>query len=193
MKKKIGITGGIASGKSVIAGILSTFGYPVFYSDTVAKEIVNTDAHLKSQLIKILGADAYSKNMLNRKFVADKVFNDQNLLTQINALIHPAVRRKFDEWCSKQEPEIIFNEAAILFETDSYKRFDATILVVAPEETRIKRAIQRDDANREDVLNRINKQWPDEKKILLADFVVMNDEKHPVIKQLEKIISELEN
>lgn len=193
MKKKIGITGGIASGKSVVARILSSIGYPVFYSDTVAKELVNTDPFLKSQLIKLLGADAYSENKLNRKFVADKVFSDQNLLTELNALIHPAVRKKFDQWYSEQESDIVFNEAAILFETDSYKRMDATILVVAPEETRISRAIQRDDASREDVLNRMNKQWSDEKKISLADFVLVNDEKHPVIKQLEKIIAELEN
>ncbi len=193
MKKKIGITGGIASGKSVVARILSSIGYPVFYSDTVAKELVNTDPFLKSQLIKLLGADAYSENKLNRKFVADKVFSDQNLLTELNALIHPAVRKKFDQWYSEQESDIVFNEAAILFETDSYKRMDATILVVAPEETRISRAIQRDEASREDVLNRMNKQWSDEKKISLADFVLVNDEKHPVIKQLEKIIAELEN
>jgi len=193
LKKKIGITGGIASGKSVVARILSSIGYPVFYSDTVAKELVNTDPVLKSQLSKLLGADAYSENKLNRKFVADKVFADQNLLTELNALIHPAVRKKFDGWCSEQESDIVFNEAAILFETDSYKRMDATILVVAPEETRISRAIQRDEASREDVLNRMNKQWSDEKKISLADFVLVNDEKHPVIKQLEKIIAELEN
>jgi dephospho-CoA kinase len=191
LKKKIGITGGIASGKSVVARILSSIGYPVFYSDTVAKELVNSDPFLKSQLIKLLGADTYSENKLNRKFVADKVFADQNLLTELNALIHPAVRKKFDEWCSEQQSDIVFNEAAILFETDSYKRMDATILVVAPEETRISRAIQRDDASREDILNRMNKQWPDDKKISLADYVVLNDENHPVIKQLEKIISEL--
>lgn len=191
--KRIGITGGIASGKSLVSRIILTFGYPVFNSDSVAKELINVDSQLKRQLIKLLGPEIFTENKLNRKLVADKVFKDQNLLEELNALIHPLVREKFHDWCGKQKSTLVFNEAAILFETATYKRMDANILIVAPEEMRIKRAIKRDDTIREDVLIRMNKQWSDEKKISLADFILVNDEKLPVIKQLEKIISELEN
>jgi dephospho-CoA kinase len=186
--KKIGVTGGIASGKSLICRILEEIGHPVFYSDRVAKDIIRTDNVIKRQIIELFGEASYFGDQLIASHIASLAFTDPLLLDKMNQIIHPAVRRVFDVWCEKQNKHIVFNEAAILFETGAYRKFDATLLVTAPMEIRIKRAMFRDNSCREEVTQRISKQWPDEKKIPLASYVLNNDDATPIIKQLEDFL-----
>ncbi len=189
--KKIGITGGIASGKSLISRIFEEMGYPVFYSDIVSKRLVNSSEELKSALIDLLGAASYMEGKLNRSYVAKKVFSEPKLLEQVNRAIHPEVREAFTDWCASQVSELVFNEAAILFETGTYVNFDSTILVTAPLETRINRAIIRDKSTHVDVVSRIEQQWSDEKKIPLASYVILNDDETPLIRQVEQVLLSL--
>lgn len=186
--KKIGITGGIGSGKSTVSKIIETLGFPVFYSDEVAKNILNTDNQLKQKIINLFGDQAYLNNHLNRPFIASKIFNDKDLKNQLNQIVHPAVRIAFENWSNKQNANLIFNEAAILFETGSYKNFDKNILITADLETRVARVMKRDNCSRDEVLQRINNQWSDEQKIKLADFVIHNNDDSRLIVQVEEIL-----
>ena len=189
--KKVGITGGIASGKSLLAKIFEEIGFPVFYSDRVSRKLVNESEGLRQSIIELLGSESYSDGKMNNAYVAKIIFNNPQLLEKLNRIIHPEVRKTFLDWCTKQTADIVFNEAAILFETGAYANFDATILVTAPLEIRINRAIIRDKSNREDILKRIEQQWTDEKKIPLASFVLVNDNQTPFIQQVEALIYSL--
>jgi dephospho-CoA kinase len=188
---KIGLTGGIGSGKSVVAKILSAMGYPVYYSDVRSKFITETDPEIRTGLIYLFGQEVFDEKGLNRSFLAKMIFNDDEKRLAVNQLIHPKVRADFDHWVEQQNSTIVFNEAAILFETGAYKRFDKNVLVSAPTEVKIKRVIKRDNTFREEVLSRMSKQWSDEKKIPLADIVIINDDRSPLIAQVEKMIVEL--
>lgn len=191
--KRVGITGGIGAGKSIVCRIIHTLGYPVFYSDVEAKEILNTNADVIQSIIAVFGEEAYMDGQLNRSFIAKIVFNNQELLTKINSIVHPAVGAAFVNWAENQSAELVFNEAAILFETGGYKRNHANILVTADAETRIERVMKRDNLSREAVLNRMDKQWPDDKKEKLADYVVYNDNQHMLIPQVIELIAKLKN
>lgn len=172
--KTVGLTGGIGSGKSTIAKMFQELGVSVYIADDRAKYLMSTDATVKKQIVALLGEEAYVEEVLNRPFIASKVFNNTSLLHQLNSIVHPAVGRDFIDWKDKQLGSYVVKEAAILFENDGYKQCDVTILVTAPLETRIDRVLQRDDITREAILNRIANQWPDEEKIPLADFVIEN-------------------
>ncbi|MDG1347312.1 MAG: dephospho-CoA kinase [Crocinitomicaceae bacterium] len=185
----IGITGGIGSGKSLVAKILETLKYPVFYSDSEAKNIVRSNDEVQNEIIRIFGPEAYLQGEYNRPFVAEKVFANQELLTQLNQLIHPAVRAAFDEFCDKSKAEIVFNEAAILFETGTYKSFDAVILVCSPEKLRVERLMKRDNASKEEIQARMNKQWSDDKKKKLTNLIIENDEKSSILEQIDEILT----
>ncbi|MDG2465303.1 MAG: dephospho-CoA kinase [Crocinitomicaceae bacterium] len=185
----IGITGGIGSGKSLVAKILETLKYPVFYSDSEAKNIVRSNDEVQNEIIRIFGPEAYLQGEYNRPFVAEKVFANQELLTQLNQLIHPAVRAAFDEFCDKSKAEIVFNEAAILFETGTYKSFDAVILVCSPEKLRVERLMKRDNASKEEIQARMNKQWSDDKKKKLTNLIIENDEKSSILEQIHEILT----
>ncbi len=187
----IGITGGIGSGKSIVAKILETIGHPVFYSDAVAKELMQSNAELKSEIIAHFGIEAFCDGELNRAFIATKIFSNPQDKEVLNELVHPKVRAKFVEFAVTHANKLIFNEAAILFETGAYCSYDKTILVTAPRELRIIRVMERDMCSREDVENRMKNQWEDDKKISLADYCIENDEQQPVIVQLETIVNEL--
>lgn len=189
LQLKIGLTGGIGSGKSTVARVLEAMGYPVFYSDNVSKELVNTDVEIRNGLIDLVGEQVYNHDFLNREYLAQRIFSDDALRIKVNALIHPRVRLAFSEFAVQQASHLIFNEAAILFETGAHTKFDKTLLVVAPLELRIARVMERDKCSRENVLERIGKQWTDDKKKALADFVIVNDDKKGVLSQLESIIS----
>jgi dephospho-CoA kinase len=191
--KKIGITGGIGSGKSVIGKILSLKGFPVFHSDTEAKRLMSEDPKVIAEIKQLFGEEAYTDNHLNRSFLADKIFNHPELKSKINSIVHPAVRRAFESFSQNHKDTLVFNEAAILFETGSYKNFDANILVVADESLRIKRVMERDNASLKSVQERMKNQWPDKKKIALADFTIENNDSNLLVPQLEKIIKELES
>ena len=137
--KKIGIAGGIGSGKSIVAKILETMNYPVYYSDERSKELVDTDLEVKEQFIKLIGTEVYQNGKLNRPFLAKQLFSNDDLRFKINEIIHPKVRNAFNLWSEKQTTSLVFNEAAILFETGGYKSLDCTILVTAPIELKIQR------------------------------------------------------
>jgi len=190
-QKKVGVTGGIGAGKSIVCRILSAMGYPVFNSDLQARSIINTDPSVKKEVISLFGEEAYHQNELDRKYIAKCVFNNKSLLTQLNNIVHPAVRREFSSWAKAQDASLVFNEAAILFETGTYKQYDAMLLVTASESTRIERVMERDQVSEEEVRKRMNKQWADEKKIPLADFCIENDKEKMLIPQVLETVSKL--
>jgi dephospho-CoA kinase len=190
-KKLIGITGGIGAGKSIVCSIIHTTGYPVFYSDKAAKNILNSDDNAKAQIRNVFGEKSYLNNELNRSYISEKIFNDEKLLNAINEIVHPAVRQAFAKWAEEQSTDLVFNEAAILFETGAYKLYDANVLVVAPESIRIARVMERDRISEQAVRARINKQWPDAAKIKLADHLITNDNTEMLIPQVLDLIAKL--
>ena len=186
--KSIGITGGIGSGKSLVCKIIEKLGYPVFYADEAAKKLMIDDQSLKSELIHLLGEDAYLNNQLNRTFIAEKIFKNNQLKKGVSDLVHPAVYRAYENWKKMQNSDLVFNESALLFETGSYKSFDATILVTANRETRIERVMKRDNLSRETVLERMSHQLDDVSRQKLCDFEIVNDEQKPLIPEIIKIL-----
>jgi dephospho-CoA kinase len=190
--RHIGLSGGIGSGKSTVAKALEHMGYPVFYSDEEAKKLYATHPSLKNELIALLGKESYQNGAFQKHLLATKLFENPDLKEQIAALVHPLVRERFNKWALQQTTDLVFNEAAILFETGAYKLFSATILVVAPLETRIQRVQKRDGLSREAVLSRIENQWADSEKINLTPYVIINDGQ-PLLQQIEDIIAQLKS
>lgn len=189
--KLIGITGGIGSGKSTIAKVFMSIGYPVYNSDTRAKELINSNEELINSIKLSFGDDLYNSQGLDRKKMASIVFNNPEKLELLNSIIHPAVGKDFEKWIDLQNTSFILKEAAILFETGIYKSLHKIILVSAPQETRIERVIKRDNTNREEVLSRMNNQWSEEKKTELADYVIDNSGNKLVIPQVLEIIKQI--
>lgn len=182
---KIGITGGIGSGKSTICHFFATLGIPVFNADKEAKRIMNESSLIRSKMIMNFGKDIYLPNQtIDRKRLADLIFNSPSLIKKVNAIIHPEVRNYFFKWCDQQQSPYIIHEAAILFESGFYEMMDFTILITAPEQERIERVMKRDHITTEKVKERISKQWTDEEKIKLADKTINNDNQELVIPQL---------
>ena len=186
--KRIGITGGIGAGKSLVAEIIKAMGYPVYNSDERAKELTDSNPKIKEGLIHLFGEEIYQNGTLNKFALAQAIFSDESLREKVNALIHPIVREDFNLWALAQNNSLVFNESAILFETGSFKNFDAIILVYAPKELRIKRIMKRDNCSENEVLKRMNSQFSDEEKYQLTEFRVLNDEQTPLLVQVEKII-----
>ena len=191
--KTVGLTGGIGSGKTTIATMFNELGIPIYIADIEAKKLTNSSEEIKAELLKILGDKAYDEDGLNRKYVADQIFNDAELLKKVNKVIHPQVTKHFKNWAKQQSEAYCIKEAAILFENGGYKECDYTILVTAPKETRIDRILKRDDITEAEIKSRMDNQWPDEKKIELADFVIENTDidatKEQVIKVHEYLIN----
>ena len=187
---QIGLSGGIGSGKSTIAMVLEKMGYPVFYSDQVAKRLYDEHPMLQKQLVDLLGPEVYRDGQLNKQFLSEQLFSNAELKAQVSALVHPIVRSTFENWAQQQTSDLVFNEAAILFETGAYLQFAATILVMAPLETRIERVQKRDSISREEVLKRIANQWTDSQKMALTPYHIVNDGR-PLLIQLEQLIAEL--
>lgn len=181
---KIGITGGIGSGKSTVAKVFEIQGIPVFYADAEAKSLMHTDELLIKDIKETFGNEAYINNELNRKYIADVVFSDEKELVKLNSLVHPAVFRAFDVWVAQQQAPYVLKEAALLFESNSYKLCDQTILVIAPEKLKIRRVIDRDSITEDQVKARINKQFSEEQGRKLADHMIINDEQHLLIPQV---------
>lgn len=188
---RIGVTGGIGSGKSTVCRLLETMGYPVYYSDDEAKRLMHEDPKLIAEISDIFGETIYQDKKLDRKKVAAIVFNDNSARDRLNAVVHPRVRQDFAEWTERQDSALVFQESALLFETGNYKRFDASLLVVAPEEIRIQRVMARDGSDYESVRARIANQFSDEEKIKLADFVIWNDDTQLVITQVENCLKQV--
>ena len=183
---KIGITGNIGSGKTTVSKIFEILGVPVFYADDTAKSVMVKDPVLIDALKKEFGSESYfDDGSLNRKHIASIVFNNEAELEKLNAIVHPAVFRAFDNWVTaiKNVPYVV-KEAALLFESSSYQMCDKTIMVAAPFELRINRVVQRDNLTRAEVESRNARQFSEEKKVGLADFVIRNDDTELVIPQV---------
>ena len=182
---KIGITGGIGSGKSTISKIFELLGIPVYYADDRAKDIMVRDAELIAQIKTHFGNDIYDPNgALNRKLLGSIVFNDKEKLSLLNSLVHPATIRDADRWALEQQSPYVLKEAALLFESESFHHLDKIIGVYAPQVLRIQRVMKRDNVTREEVLARMHKQIDEAIKMKLSDYVVYNDEQHMVIPQV---------
>ena len=191
-KKIIGLTGGIGSGKSTVAKFIEEMGFPVYYSDDRAKEIVN-DEDLKKKIKELLGEDAYDENgFYNRKYVSGIVFNDDEKRLQLNALIHPAVKIDFENWVKIQNSEFVFKETALLFELKLNESCYKSVLVTADDNIRIKRVMDRDQKTYREIEAVIDKQMPEKDKIKRADFVIFNNEGIDELKSAtEKMMIEL--
>jgi dephospho-CoA kinase len=183
---KIGLTGGIGSGKSTVAKMFEELGIPIYEADKRAKALQNQEP-LKSKIQEIFGADIYNGNVLNRKALAKIVFNDKEKLEQLNQLVHPAVADDYNNWLSQQSSDYIIKEAAIIFEIKAEKQYDKVILVTAPLDTRVARVIQRDSIRKKDVEARIKNQLSDKEKMKKADFVISNIDLQDTQKQVEQI------
>jgi len=183
---KIGITGGIGSGKTTVCKVFELLGIPIFYADTVAKSIMHTDPVLKNEILKTFGGKSYLiDGELNRHYISSIVFNNESALNKLNALVHPAVFRAFDKWLiNHSEAPYIIKEAALLFETESYKMCDLSVLVVSPEVSRIRRVIARDGISHDEILLRMKRQLSDEQKKKMANYILVNDESRLLIPQI---------
>jgi len=191
---KVGLTGGIGSGKTTIARIFETLGIPVFLADQEAKKLMESSGEIIQSIKSDFGDAAFQDGKLNRKFLAGIVFSDPLRLGKLNQLIHPAVHRHFEEWTLKfRDAPYVVEEAALLFESGAFKYFDYMVLVTAAINKRIERVMARDDVPEKDVLVRINSQMPDEEKIAMADFLIFNDDQNMLLNQVlafhEKMIS----
>ena len=182
---RVGITGGIGSGKSLVSQVFEKLGVPVFYADQQAKWLYDHDEKVRQQLIHHFGPEIYGAQGLKRKELASRIFHDPEALNTVNRIVHPRVRDKFEQWCRQhtREPYVI-EEAAILFESGADGELDQTILVYAPRELRISRVMDRDQVTRQAVLDRMKHQMEDEEKIARAGFVIYNDGSRMVIPQI---------
>lgn len=188
----IGLTGGIGSGKTTIAQWFQEKGIPVYNSDFEAKKLMNENEDLIQQLIELFGDETYKNGEYNRSYVASKVFNDKELLNQLNAIVHPAVFKHFDEWLDNQNSSFVVKEAAILFESGSYKDCDYIISVIADEEIRIDRVAKRDQLNEDQIRNRMKSQWTDQQRIEKSDFIIENNKDLKALKlEFEKVFDEI--
>jgi len=193
MVLRVGLTGGIGSGKSTVAQIFEVLGIPVYSADIAAKKIMNEDEGLRSAITNIFGEHAYTNNILDRKYLSSIVFSDPAKLQQLNALVHPATKKDSEAWMQQQTSPYAIHEAALIFEAKVSDRLDLVIGVLSPIELRIKRAMGRDKVSREEVLKRMDQQLAEEVKISNCDFVLINDEQQLLIPQVlvlhEKLIA----
>ncbi len=172
--KLIGLTGGIGSGKSTVAKMFVSLGVPVYNSDAEAKLLMGNSKIIKKAIVELFGNEAYLEGDLNREFIAKKVFSDKEALSQLNAIVHPAVREHFEAWVRKQDYSYVIQEAAIIFENNIQDKYDAVVLVAAPKETRLARVMARDKVDEHHVLSRMDNQWDEADKKALATYVIEN-------------------
>jgi len=186
----IGLTGGIGSGKSTVAKLFEEFNIPVYYSDIEAKKLMINSKIIKRRLISYFGEEVYVNGQLNRPFLANLIFTNKTNLEYVNSVVHPKVNQHFKRWIKKQNKNnysFVLQENAILFENGSNDLFDKIIVVTAPIEVRIGRVMKRDKTSKAKVLERINNQWSDEKKIAKSDFVIENIDIDNTKKQVKNI------
>jgi dephospho-CoA kinase len=188
----VGVTGGIGSGKTIVCHIFEQLGIPVYNADERAKTITATDPIVKEKIKIRFGTSIYSAKGLNREKLAAIVFNDPIALAGLNHIVHPAVQKDYEEWLKLQKDSpYTIKEAAIIFETGSYKEFDQIVLIIAPEDLRISRVLKRNNITADEVKRRIANQASDEYKIILSNFIVQNDEQTLLIPQVLKIHNKL--
>lgn len=195
--KKIGITGGIGSGKSVVSSFFRSMGIPVYDADSASKRLLVTDQRLKAELISLLGHDVYDGDNLNRAVMAKMIFNDNDLLSKVNAVIHPAVRRDCIEWFDLHANMIdckfpfLAVESALIYEAYFENMLDCVLMVYAPKDVRISRVMRRDGMDEASVMARISKQMPDEQKKEMANYVIVNDGVRAIIPQVNAFLDSL--
>ena len=183
--KAVGITGGIGAGKSIVSRIFQTLGISIYDADIRARQIMNNSQDVVMAVKDLFGEDSYASGELNRALVAQMAFHDPVKLEALNAIVHPAVAADFERWLHVQTGPYVLKEAALLFETGSYKELHGVIVVDAPESIRVRRVLQRDLHRDEKQIRAImNKQMDSQQKIEMADYVITNDEKVPVIPQV---------
>ena len=193
----VGLTGGIGSGKTTVAGFFKKLGIPVYIADNEAKQLMNRSKIIRRKLTKLFGEEAYINNLLNRPYLANKIFNDESLLKEMNAIVHPKVRKHFERWVQKQKAPYVIKEAAIIFENGGYLNCDFVITVVADEQVKIERLLARDNTTINKIMAIMKNQWPDSKKVQLSDFVVENncieDTEKQVVAVHKKILKKIKN
>ena len=190
---RIGLTGGIGSGKSTAAQIFEVLGIPVYYADTEAKRMMNEDDEVRSGIIKLFGKEAYSNNVLDRKYISSIVFSDPAKLGILNSIVHPATKKDGEAWMQKKTTPYAIHEAALIFEARVDERLDYVIGVSAPQELRIQRAMERDHVSREEILKRMSHQLDEKIKMEKCDFILINDEDQFLIPQVLELHQKLLN
>ena len=188
---KIGLTGGIGSGKSTVAKVFEVLGIPVYYADDAAKRLMNEDEALKQQLIQRFGAETYVDGKLNRQHIAALVFNNKEQLELLNSFVHPATIADAQQWFAKQTAPYVIKEAALLFESGTAEGLDKIIGVQAPETIRLKRVMDRDGVAAEEVKRRMNNQIEETIKMRLCDFIINNNEQQAVLPQVLQLHEQL--
>lgn len=191
---RIGITGGIGSGKSTVAGIFSVLGIPVYNSDNASKRLMAEDENLKRNIIASFGESSYVNGMLNRKYLAAQVFENSKKLALLNSLVHPATINDARQWMEKQKSVYVIKEAALIFESGSNEFLDFVIGVQSPRELRIERALKRDNVTRGEIEARMKLQMDEDEKMKRCNFIIVNDEQQMLIPQVlslhEKLLKE---
>lgn len=190
---KVGLTGGIGSGKTTVAKIFMQLGVPVYLSDNRAKDLMLNNQFLRESLISVFGDKVIINGFLNRSYIASKVFSNTEELIKLNALVHPFVQKDFDVWSASQTSNYVLKEAAILFETGANKLLDKVVLVESPEDLKVSRIMFRDGMTEEEVFKRMSKQWSDRQKRTNADYIIQNDEKCSLTYQILKLHNTFSN
>ncbi|MEO1030680.1 MAG: dephospho-CoA kinase [Bacteroidota bacterium] len=185
----VGLTGGIGSGKTTVAKCFESFGIPVYIADTEAKALMNRSKVIKRKLIQLFGPSAYVNGLLNREYLASKIFNDKTLLSEMNAIVHPKVASHFKRWLKKQDAPYVIKEAAIIFENNLEYQYHYIITVIADEALRIERVMKRDGVSAEKVKAIMQNQLSDKEKIKKSDFVIENNDLDISKKQTQNIHS----
>jgi dephospho-CoA kinase len=188
---RIGITGGIGSGKSTVARIFGVLGIPVYYADVAAKQLMNEDPELKAQMIQHFGSNAYEDGKLNRSYISSLVFNNKEKLDLLNSIVHPATIRNSEDWMKQQSSSYVLKEAALIFESGSQQGLDYVIGVSAPAPLRIHRAMKRDGISRAEVTARMTRQIQETIKMRLCNFIIVNDEQTMLIPQVISLHNKL--
>ena len=193
MVLRVGLTGGIGSGKSTVAQIFEVLGIPVYYADVAAKRLMNENAELRSAVINIFGEQAYANKILDRKYISSVVFSDPAKLELLNSIVHPATKKDGEAWMQQQTSPYAIHEAALIFEAKVSERLDCVIGVSSPLELRIKRSMERDKVSHDEVLKRMEQQLDEDIKMSKSDYVLINDEQQLLIPQVlelhEKLIT----
>ncbi len=188
---KIGLTGGIGSGKTTVAKIFEVLGIPVYYADDAARRLMNTDPGLKRKIVLLFGEQAYSDGLLDRNYISSQVFENKEKLSALNNLTHPVTIKDADDWMNNQQSPYAIKEAALIFESGAEKKLDLVIGVAAPEEIRIRRTMQRDAVPRDQVIARMKNQLPEEEKMKRCDFLIYNDDAQAVLPQVLELHQKL--
>lgn len=190
---KVGITGGIGSGKSTVCALFEVLGIPVFYADDAARNLMNEDAALKKAITALFGESIYANGLLDRPALSAAVFNNPEKLATLNALVHPASIAAGERWIASQKTSYVVKEAAIFFESGAYKAMDVMIGVQAPKDIRIERAMHRSNLTKEEVEARLARQMAEDEKMARCDYVIVNDGKTPIIPQVLRLDARFRN